>query len=70
MISPYQGLRVIIRNSVSSGMHSSEPHDAESEGREKIKSAKTNDFFDLAVVNSKSNSWRMKINIEYFPPNN
>lgn len=58
------------QKTVSSEMRSSEPNGAESEGREQIKSAKPNDFFELAVVKSKSNSWRMKIHFDYFPPNN
>ena len=67
MISPYHGSRVLIKKSVSSGMYSSERDGGEFEGKEKIKSAKMSDFFDLAVVNSKSNSWRMKIHFEYLP---
>ena len=65
MISPYHRLRVLIKKSVSSGIYSSKRGKGESEGREQIKSAKTNDFFDLAAVNFKSNSWRMKIHFEY-----
>ena len=61
MISPYQGLRVLIKKSESSGMYSLEREGAESEGREQSKLAKTNDFLDLVVVNSKSNTWRITI---------
>ena len=42
----------------------------ESVGSEHIRSAKTSDLVDLAVVNSKSNSYRITIHLEYFPPNN
>ena len=68
MISPYHGLRVIIKKSVSFGIYSSGQDEGESEGREQIKSAKTNDLFDLAVANSKSNSWRITTHFEYLPP--
>jgi len=68
MISPYQGSRVLIRKRVSCESYSSAPARREEEGREKINSAKTNDFLDLEVVNTKLNSWRMTIHLEYFPP--
>ena len=68
MISPYHGSRVLIKKSVSSGMYSSKRDKEKLEGREQIKLAKTNDFFDLVVVNSKLNSWKMTIHFEYCPP--
>ena len=68
MISLYQGSRVLIKKSESSGMKSLEQEGEESEGRKKSKSTNTNDFLNLATVNSKSNSWRMTIHFEYFPP--
>ena len=42
----------------------------ESVGSEHIRSAKTSDLVDLAVVNSKSNSYMITIHLEYFPPIN
>ena len=59
-----------MRKSISSGIWSSECEGAESVGREHIRSAKTSDLVDLAVVNSKSNSYRIMIHLEYFPPSN
>ena len=59
-----------IRNSVSSGIWSLECEGAESVGREHIRSVKTGDLVDLAVVNSKSNSCRITIHLEYLPPSN
>jgi hypothetical protein len=40
------------------------------EGRSHINSTKTKDFFDLVHSNSKSNSWRITIHLDYFPPSN
>ena len=42
----------------------------ESVGSEHIRSAKMSDFVDLAVVNSKSNSCRITIHLDYLPPSN
>ena len=42
----------------------------ESVGSQHIRSTKTSDLVDLAVVNSKSNSCRIKIDLEYFLPSN
>ena len=42
----------------------------ESVRSEHIRSMKTSDLVDLAVVNSKSNSYRITIHLEYFPPSN
>ena len=70
MISPYHGSRVLIKKNISSGIYSSGRDERESEGRKQIKSAKTNDFFELEIVNSKSNSWRMTIHFDYFHPRN
>ena len=49
-------------------MRSSEPDGAKSERREQIKSVKMSDFFDLVVVNTKSNSWRITIHLKYLLP--
>jgi len=38
------------------------------DGREHINSAKMSDFFDLAIVNSKSKSCKMMIHLEYCTP--
>ena len=70
MISPCRGLRVLIKKRISSEILSSDLDERESVGREKMRSEKRNNFFDLEVVNSKSNSWRMKIHFEKFPPSN
>ena len=59
-----------MRKSVSSDIWSSECEGAESVGREHIRSVKTSDLVDLAVVNSKSNSCRITIHLDYFPPSN
>ena len=42
----------------------------ESVGSEHIRSVKTSDLVDLAVVNSKSNSCRIMIHLEYLPRSN
>ena len=58
------------RKRVPSRSCSSTPMGREVEGREKINLAKTSDFLDLVVVNTKLNSCRMTIHLEYFHPNN
>ena len=70
VISPYHGSRVLMRKRVSSVMCSSKLEGVEADSKEKMESEKANDLFDLAVVNSKSNSWRITIHFEYFPPRN
>ncbi len=68
MISLYQGSRVLIKKRVSSGIWSSNREDAVRDAKEHNNSAKTRDFVDLTVVNSKSNPWRITIHFEYLPP--
>jgi hypothetical protein len=68
MISPYHTSSELIRKRDSSGKESSTTFSVSVEGRSHINSEKTKDFFDLARSNSKSNSWRITIHLEYFPP--
>lgn len=42
----------------------------EDEGRAQSISAKIRDFFDLDLMNSISNFYKMTIHLEYFPPSN
>jgi hypothetical protein len=70
IISPYQRSSELIRKRDSSGKESSATFSVSVEGRSHISSVKTNDFLDLAHSNSKSNSWRITIHLEYFPPSN
>jgi hypothetical protein len=67
IISPYHDSEELIRKSDSSGMVSSVKLSVVGEGRSQINSVKTKDFLDLDLSNSKSNSCRMKIHLEYFP---
>jgi hypothetical protein len=60
----------LIRKRDSSGKESSAIVYVSVEGRSHINSEKTKYFFDLAHSKSKSNSWRINIHLEYFPPNN
>jgi hypothetical protein len=68
IISPYHISSELIRKRDSSSKESSGTVSVLVEGRSHINSAKTKDFFDLACSNSKSNSWRMTIHLEYSPP--
>ena len=70
MKSPYLGSDDLIRNRDSSGIDGSDVVAVLSEGRSQRSSAKTKDFFDLDLMNSKSNSCKMTIHFEYFPPSN
>jgi hypothetical protein len=70
MISTYHMSSELIRKRDSSGKESSATFSVSVEGRSHISSAKTKDFLDLARSNSKSNSWRITIHLEYFPPRN
>jgi hypothetical protein len=67
---PYNMSLELIRKRDSSRKESSTTVYVSMEGRSHINSTKTKDFFDLARSNSKSNSWRIIILLEYFPPNN
>ena len=67
MKSPYQGLDDPIRNRDLSRIDGSDVVAVVSEERSHISSAKTKDFFDLNLMNSKSNSYKMTINFEFFP---
>jgi hypothetical protein len=67
MISPYQRSSELIRKMDSSGKESFSTFFVSVQGRSHITSANTKDFLDLARSNSKSNSWRITIHLEYFP---
>jgi hypothetical protein len=54
----------------SSGNKSSTMFFVSMHGRSHISSTNTDYFLYLAHSNSKSNSWRITIHLEYFPPNN
>ena len=57
-----------IRNKDLSGIDGSHVVEVLSEGRSQRSSAKTKDFFDLDLMNSKSNSYKMKSILNIFPP--
>ena len=59
-----------IRNKDSSGMDGSVVDSVLLEGRSEVSSVNTKYFFDLDLMNSKSNSCKMMIHFEYFPPRN
>ena len=61
---------MLIRSIVSSGICSVKSVEVLTDERAQINSAKMSDFFELAAVNSKSNSYRITIHLDYFPPNN
>ena len=58
---PYNRLVVLIRNINSSRNESLGSESIKAQGRLHIISAKTNDFFEVALANSRSNSCRMTI---------
>ena len=64
---PYQVSDDLIRNRESLGIDGSDVVAVLSEGRSQRSSAKTKDFFDLDLMNSKSNSYKMTIHFEYLP---
>jgi hypothetical protein len=70
MISPYQRSSVLIRKRDSLGNESTATISISEWGKSHINSVKTKDFLDLARSNSKSNSSRITIHLEYFPPRN
>lgn len=67
-MSPYQGSGVLIRNKFSLGIFSVKLVGVVADGRAQIKSTKTRNFFDLEIINSKSNSCRMMIHLDYSSP--
>ena len=69
-MSPYQGSDDKIKNNDSSGIEFLDMDLELIVGRSQIKSAKISDFVDLDLMNTKLNSYRMMIHLEYFPPNN
>ena len=65
---PYQGSDDLFGNRDSSEIDGSDVVGILSEGRSQRCSAKTKDFFDLDLMNSKSNSCKMTIHFESPPP--
>jgi len=59
-----------IRNRYSSKIDAYDVKSLEDEGRSQSNLAKTRDFFDLDLMNSKSNSCKITIHLVYFPSNN
>lgn len=70
MKSPYQGLDDPIRNRDLSGIDGFDVVAILLEGMSQRSSVKTKDLFELDLMNSKSNSYKMMIHFEYSPPNN
>ena len=68
MKSPYQGSDDPTRNKDLSGIDGSDVVLILSEGRSQRSLAKNKYFFDLDLMNSKSNSCKMMMHFEYFPP--
>lgn len=67
-MSPYHGLDDKIKNKNSSGMEFSDVDLESTVGRSQISSTKAKDFLDLDLINSKYNSYRMTIHLDYLPP--
>jgi hypothetical protein len=67
---PYHISSELVRKRDSSIKESYATFSVLAEGRSHINLAKTKYFFDLALSKSKSNSWRITIHLEYFPPIN
>jgi len=57
-----------IRNRDLSKVDAFDVKSLEDEGRSQSNSEKTKDFVDLDLMNFKSNSYKMTIHLEYFPP--
>ena len=68
MISMYHGSVVLMINNDSSGNESKGSIVSVVQGRSHISSEKTKDFLEVLLENSNSNSWRITIQCEYFPP--
>jgi hypothetical protein len=69
MISPYHGSEELIRKRDSSGIkYSIQTLSFQKREGHKSTQQKLRDFLDLDFSNSKSNSYRIKIHLEYFPP--
>ena len=66
--SPYHGSVLLIRNKKSSRNESLGSESIKAHGSSHISFANTNDFFKVALENSRSNSYRMTIHLEYSPP--
>ncbi len=70
IISPYHGSLDDIRNKDSSMIDALDVESLDDDGKSHSNSAKTRDFFDLDFMNSRSNSCKIAIHFEYFPPRN
>ena len=68
IISPYHRSPEDIRNKFSSTIASLDVASLDDDGRSHSNSANTKAFFDLDFLNSRSNSCRIAIHFEYFPP--
>ena len=66
--SPYRVSVVLIRNKNSSENESLGSESVKAQGRSHISSEKTTDFFEVALENSSSKSYRMTIHWDYFTP--
>lgn len=67
---PYHELNDEIKNNDSFRIESLDVISFSELGRLQINLVKTRDFFDLDLMNSKSNSCRMKIHLDYLTPSN
>ena len=68
MISSYHGSVMLMRNNDSYGNESKGSIVLVVRGRSHISSAKTREFLEILLAISSSNSWRITIQREYFPP--
>ena len=68
MISTYHGSVIQMRNNDSLGNESKGSVVSVVQGKSHISSIKMRDFLEVLLVNSNSNSWRITIQHEYFPP--
>ena len=70
IISPYQGSLEDIRNKDSSMIAALDVESLDDDGKSHSNSAKTRAFFDLDFTNSRSNSCKIAIHLEYLPASN
>ena len=70
IISPYHRSLEDIKNKYSSTIVALDVELLDDDGRSHSNFAKIKAFFDLDFTNSKSNSYKIAIHLEYFPPSN
>ena len=70
IISPYHGSLEDIINKDSSTIVALDVVSLDDDGKSHSNSTKTRAFFDLDFTNSRSNSCKIAIHFEYFPPSN